>query len=102
MEDKKYILENITRQLVEENLEKIWPSLDVCHCRKCFLDVLALTLNKLKPKYVTSLKGELYGRLEEMDYEYYSDLGIHIGEAVRLVNSAPTHDAEDVAGTAGK
>lgn len=65
---------------------------DICTCKKCKLDIAAITLNNLKPKYVVTEKGELYGRINTLDYQFDADLITEIVKAIEIVRNEPRHE----------
>ncbi|CCQ95987.1 Late competence development protein ComFB [[Clostridium] ultunense Esp] len=65
---------------------------DICTCDKCKLDIAAIVLNNLKPKYVVTDKGELYGKVDTLDYQFDADLIKEIVKAVNIVGAEPRHE----------
>nr|WP_272879086.1 late competence development ComFB family protein [Clostridium sp. Cult2] len=65
---------------------------DICTCNKCKLDIAALTLNNLKPKYVVTEKGELYGKVNTLNYQFDADLITEIVKAIEIVRNEPRHE----------
>src|SRR5665647_396502 len=54
---------NVSEVLVKENLLRIMGKMNVCSCEACANGVLALTLNALPTKYVTTDGGKQYSCL---------------------------------------
>lgn len=65
---------------------------DICKCDKCKLDIAAIALNRLKPKYVVSNKGSLYAKAETLNYQYEANILIEITRAMNIVGENPHHD----------
>ena len=63
----------------------------VCDCDKCKMDIVAITLNNLKPKYVVSDKGRLFGRINSMTYQYNADIIKEVTKAIAIVGKNPLH-----------
>lgn len=63
-----------------------------CDCDKCKMDIVAITLNNLKPKYVVSRKGRLYGRIANMTYQYNADIVKEVTKAISIVGENPLHE----------
>ena len=88
------LLKNEAENLVIEELEKEFneeENNDVCKCEECVLDMAALALNNIGPKYRASFMGIVYAQ------QYHS--GKHIDEVVSAVRNAiekvsknPSHD----------
>jgi competence protein ComFB len=65
---------------------------DICTCDKCKMDIAAITLNNLKPKYVVTEKGKLYGKIDTIDYQFDADLIREIVKAIKIVGDNPHHE----------
>lgn len=65
---------------------------NICTCDKCKLDIAAIVLNNLKPKYVVTDKGELYGKVNTLDFQFDADLIKEIVKAVKIVGAEPRHE----------
>ncbi|MCF6464237.1 late competence development ComFB family protein [Clostridium sp. Cult1] len=65
---------------------------DICTCDKCKMDIAAITLNNLKPKYVVTEKGKLYGKIDTIDYQFDADLVREIVKAIEIVGDNPHHE----------
>lgn len=64
---------------------------DLCNCNKCKLDIAAIALNNLKPRYVVTEKGELYTKVDEMETQYIADIIKEITKAIEIVKQDPRH-----------
>ncbi|NLW40195.1 MAG: late competence development ComFB family protein [Tissierellia bacterium] len=65
---------------------------DMCSCKKCKLDIAAIALNNLKPKYVVTEKGKLYGKVDTMAVQFDADLTKEIIKAMDIVGAEPRHE----------
>lgn len=65
---------------------------DFCSCDRCQLDVIAITLNKVQPKYVVTKTGELYGRANMKTNQTDTDIIQEIMRAIEIVRENPRHD----------
>ncbi|MGM7700100.1 late competence development ComFB family protein [Pseudalkalibacillus sp. Hm43] len=64
----------------------------VCRCQKCSVDIIALTLNSVPPRYVTSdEKREIIFRLYNQSF-MRTTLNKHIISAIHVVRKNPNHD----------
>jgi len=84
-------LRNFTEEAVNLYLDSWFEKADCCHCDSCRLDVTALMLNNLKPKYVVTEKGALYAQLDDFDPQYKIDFITLLNQAVKIVNKGPRH-----------
>ena len=85
-------LRNYTEEAVKAYMDKWYPEADVCQCETCRLDVMALMMNQLKPKYVVSDKGALYAQLdEEFEPQNRIDFMTIMSQACEMVRKSPRH-----------
>lgn len=63
-----------------------------CNCEKCRLDIAAVALNNLNPKYVVTEKGYLYARVNNMNYQFNTDVVTAVIKAIEVVGKNPKHD----------
>lgn len=82
MEDKVI---DITNNLMEGDKE-------FCCCDRCKLDVVALALNSLPPKYVVSQRGEVFGKVNMMTSQGDTDIIQAIARAIEIVRKKPRHE----------
>jgi len=85
------LLRNFTEEEVKLYLERWYKELDICQCEDCRLDVMALMLNNLKPKYVVTEKGALWAQLDDFDPQYRTDFMTALTKAAKAVKSTPRH-----------
>ena len=64
---------------------------DMCTCEKCRMDVTAIALNNLPTKYVVTEKGELYSKLDTMNYQFEADIIKEVTKAIEKVKESPQH-----------
>ena len=85
-------LKNYMEDVVLYFLPIVLKDMDgVCKCEDCMNDIAALALNKLKPHYISSEKGEIYSRLEEMYSQFRVDVIAAIMESAQQVSKSPRH-----------
>lgn len=65
---------------------------DFCTCDRCKLDVIALSLNSIKPRYVVTEKGELYGRTNMMNSQFDVDIVKEVTRSIDRVRKSPRHN----------
>ena len=80
---------NVMERVVEERLEKLLEEYDCCKCEKCIDDMMAMALNTLKPKYVNSVKGELFSRIDATKYQNTIDIDVAVTKAIETVSASP-------------
>ncbi len=86
---------NIIEILAERYLNEIWEDTDGCKCEDCRSDIMAITLNNIKPKYVSSTKGEVFSRAEEYNITKEVEIISELTKAIQIVNKNPRHDSDN-------
>jgi len=66
-----------------------------CKCEKCKLDIAAIALNNLPPKYVVTKKGEVYTKIDEMERQFEVNVIKEVTKAINIVSKKPHHTVED-------
>lgn len=85
-------LRNYTEEAVVGYMDKWYPESGACQCEGCRLDVMALMLNNLKPKYVVTDTGALYAQLDDFDTQNRIDFMTEMTRAIQTVMSRPRHE----------
>lgn len=83
---------NVVEIIARENIADMMVRMDMCTCSKCACDVLALALNSLPTKYVTSHAGKQYIQLDAYKKQLETDVEIALMKACFTVKAAPNHD----------
>jgi competence protein ComFB len=86
---------NLTEFLVREKSEEMMEKLNVCSCPDCRLDVLALALNALPNKYITTNEGRLHVQLEIYKKQYETDIVAALAKACVRVKVSPRHKEQE-------
>lgn len=82
---------NVTEQIVEKRMQEILLTIDCCKCEKCYLDMMAIALNYLKPQYVNTEKGQLIKLAENTSIQKTVDIDIACVKAIDIVSRSPQH-----------
>lgn len=85
-------LVNIMESIANDRLEILLTGYDCCKCDACRMDMLALALNEVKPKYANTRKGELIQKINVMRQQNTVDLDVALIRAIHIVISNPRHD----------
>ena len=83
--------ENVMEGFVGKELDKCIDTLGLCKCRQCRKDVVALTLNHLRPRYASTEKGRLLCATDQLSYDYVSAMLRAITESAETVKNNPRH-----------
>jgi len=89
-------LRNYTEDAVRAYLDKWYPQANVCQCDGCRLDVMAIMLNNIKPKYVVTDTGALYAQMDEFDPQNRIDFMTEMTQAIKIVSSRPRHTEREL------
>ena len=85
-------IRNTMEEFVQQNIDavlRMYP--DCCSCEKCKEDIMALALNHLPPKYVSTHKGDLFARIATMDPVDKAFIIQGIAKAIQIVHKMPRH-----------
>ena len=82
---------NVMQVLVEEKTRKYMDMFGLCTCPRCTVDVEALALNNLQPKYVVMNRGEAVPRLSVYEGRYSAEITMQILRACQTVMGSPRH-----------
>jgi len=92
----EYILKNYMEVLVLHQLDEFLAQHpNICGCERCRFDIVALTLNRLPPKYVLSEKGEVFIRVAATTIQNRSDVLAALTQAAIKVSANPNHNHSD-------
>lgn len=84
-------MEGIVKSLLNNILKTDPNYADICKCELCIDDILAKTLNNLKPCYITTKKGEVYAEYSSLDPQHHAETIAEIIKAIEFVSSSPNH-----------
>ena len=87
-----YHLKNFMEVVVENQINELVKIMNICNCEKCHMDIMAIALNELPPKYVVSEKGELFSKLSELQQQFDVDVQTAIIKAALFVSKNPKHE----------
>lgn len=88
METSSTFIFNVTEQLVSDKLEMAFAKFNCCKCDRCKKDVVAIALNKLKPRYIV-LGAE--DPIPEPDRQTTADVTTALIQAIITVKNNPRH-----------
>lgn len=85
-------IKNFMEVIVFNLMNEVLPDINVCKCEKCKLDIAAIALDDLPPKYIVTEKGELYSKIDALQQQFEVDVISAITKAAVLVKRNPRHD----------
>ena len=87
---------NYMEEAVERTMEEILAHRDdVCKCDRCKMDIKALALNHLPPKYVVTDRGYVYTKVNELQNQFQADMAVAVTNALKVVRDNPRHGEGD-------
>ena len=89
---KDLTVTNIMEMVVDEQFPIVMQKFPgACCCKQCLSDIKAMSLNGLKPHYVSSERGNLFGRINTSDMIIKVDVLRAMTEAAEKVTMNPRH-----------
>ena len=89
---KDLTVTNIMEMVVDEQFPIVMQKFPgACCCKQCLSDIKAMTLNGLKPHYVSSERGNLFERINTSDMIIKVDVLRAMTEAAEKVTMNPRH-----------
>ena len=85
-------IKNYMEEIVFNQMQEVLNDINACTCEKCILDIAAIALNDLPPKYIVSEKGELYSKISALKQQFEVDVIAAITKAAVLVKRRPRHE----------
>ncbi|MDR2005980.1 MAG: late competence development ComFB family protein [Acidaminococcales bacterium] len=86
-------LVNYMEKLVFSKLNEVLAARgDICKCEQCRLDIAAIALNNLTPRYIVTDRGKLYAKLDMMQTQFGIDILMAIGKGINTVAAHPRHE----------
>ena len=87
----------MVKNFMEIVLEHMLPGVllqypEQCKCEKCIDDIKAIALNKLKPLYMVTEKGNVFLRLNELELQFKTDILRELIQAISLVSKNQKHN----------
>lgn len=82
-------MEDAVKNAVADMLEK--QNGGLCKCARCRLDITALTLNSLEPKYVVTTIGNAMINVSLSSVQGQANITSAICSAIEIVKSRPRH-----------
>ncbi len=84
-------IKNYMEEIVFGQMKEVLADINMCTCEKCLLDIAAIALNDLPPKYVVTKKGELYSKINTLGQQFEVDVVSAITKAAVLVKRRTRH-----------
>ncbi len=84
-------IKNYMENVVDDVFDDIKGELGCCLCPQCVCDIKAIALNKLPPRYIVTLQGEMYMSVGNMVTHNRVEAMTALLEAGKMVSKRPRH-----------
>ncbi len=86
------MLINMMEHYVDEKLSERLKNYECCKCEICMEDMKAYALNRLPAKYVSTVNGQIFTRInQELENQPGVDLEIAVLQAIQFVSERKRH-----------
>jgi competence protein ComFB len=89
-EKNEVVLYNVTEKLVLNKLDATLKKMNCCKCDRCKEDIIAITLNNLKPMYIVATKEDIEEKIHKLQ-AMSSEVTTEVIKAVLTVRKNPRH-----------
>ena len=88
---EEFLCFNLTQAVVESKADKLMKQLGMCTCSRCKVDVTAIALTNLPPKYVVTQNRDILPLLSMYEEKYSVAVTVQVMNACRMVMKRPHH-----------
>lgn len=88
---QELVLVNVIEEFVRLKALDTLENFGGCTCKTCQLNVSAIALNKLTPRYVTTTTGELLERITALELGNSTEILVEVTKAAIMVKDSPRH-----------
>lgn len=85
-------IKNYMEEIVATTIKDVLEDINMCTCEKCIMDISAIALNDLPPKYIVTEKGELYSKINALKQQFEVDVIAALTKAAVIVKRRPRHE----------
>lgn len=85
------VLKNIMEEVVWSVIDQIVPTCECCKCERCRMDIASYALNRLPPRYVVTMEGELLSKFTSTNGQDGLDVTTAVVQAITIVKENPKH-----------
>jgi competence protein ComFB len=92
--DYRHNVVNVTEIIAEAKVGEVIAMMDACSCPKCVYDILAIALNSLPTRYVTTDVGKQFIQLNSYKKQFETDVVAALIKACQIVKESPRHETK--------
>jgi len=86
---------NFMEECVKNYLDKVLSTdpnyAQICTCQQCLDDIMAKSLNNIKPYYITSKKGEIFATYSSLETQHSAEVITSVINALEFVSKNKNH-----------
>lgn len=90
-ENIEYDYINVMEKIIQDKALDYMNKFEMCTCQRCVVDVMAISLSKLTPKYIVSVKGSNFPLLNYYSQKFSVDVASNLTKACMIVQNNPNH-----------
>lgn len=84
-------LKNYIEKLVLNATSSLIQKENCCDCERCKMDIMAIALNNLNPRYIVATDTEIYAKLIALEQQFDVDVTKEITKAIQIVKENARH-----------
>lgn len=84
-------MEEIVRNYVDHTIKSDPTYVNICTCDQCIDDIMAKTLNNIKPYYITTKKGKVFAEYSSLETQNHAEVIAEVIKAIEFVLQHPNH-----------
>lgn len=89
--NNNFYLKNQMEDVVFLIMDEVLKDKNICKCNRCRMDIAAIALSHLPPKYVVTHEGEVYAKTDLLSGQFRTDVIIELLKAIEIVSKSPHH-----------
>ncbi|MFA9423915.1 MAG: late competence development ComFB family protein [Sedimentibacter sp.] len=85
-------MEEIVKNYLDSILDTDPSYSNICRCSHCIDDIMAKSLNNLKPYYITTKKGEVFAEYSVLETQHKTEVITEVIKAIEFVSTHKNHE----------
>ncbi len=85
-------MEEIVKNYLKQTLKNDPTYRNICTCDQCVDDIMAKTLNNIKPYYITTKTGEIYAEYSSLATQNHAEVITEVIKAIEFISNHKSHE----------
>lgn len=85
-------MEEIVQSFLDQTLKNDPTYTNICTCEQCIDDIMAKTLNNIKPYYITTKTGEVYAEYSSLATQNHAEVIAEVIRSIEFVSKNKNHE----------